>query len=400
MELWKKVILGLILGAFFGAVCPQYVELARPLGDIFLKLIKMIIAPLIFFSLVSGIIGMDNSGVKKIGVKSILMFLLSSCFAVLLGLCMALLIQPGTGAIITFERNSLLTHKFDMSTFLLDIIPKSFVGAMIDGNTFQVLFVAVLTGIAINRVKQNIDSLKQLINTSTSFIFSMVEIIIQLSPYAAFGFVAWVIGTQGMGVLLALSKLVFVAVLAMALQYISFGLWILFFCKISPLPFYKKSLEYQVIAFSTSSTKATLSTTMRVCHDKLGISKTSASFILPIGAAINMTGLAIYLSVATVFLAQISCISLSVTDYIMIAVTSILGSIAGAGVPGGAIMMLPMVLSAINLPIDGIAILVGVDRILDMLRTTLSITGDAAITLIIDYQEGVFDRAKYFTEHK
>lgn len=173
---------------------------------------------------------------------------------------------------------------------------------------------------------------------------------------------------------------------------------ILVFARVSPMPFYKKSLEYQSLAFSTSSSKATLATTMDVCSNKLGISKNSTSFVLPLGAAINMDGMAIYLGICALFFAQAYNINLTTIDYFLIILTSTLGSIGAAGMPSGTIIMLPMVLSSVNIPIEGVAFIAGIDRILDMMRTTLNITGDAAITLLVDASEGTFNKTIYNTE--
>ena len=183
----------------------------------------------------------------------------------------------------------------------------------------------------------------------------------------------------------------------MTVQYIIFGVLIAIFGRLSPFPFYRKSLEYQALAFSTSSSKATLPTTMDVCLNKMGISKNSTSFVLPLGAAINMDGMAIYLGICTMFFVQIYGIQLTTVDYIIIMLTSTLGSIGAAGIPGGTLIMLPMVLSALNLPIEGIAFIAGIDRVLDMMRTTINITGDATITLIIDSSEGTLNKKLYNT---
>jgi Na+/H+-dicarboxylate symporter len=169
------------------------------------------------------------------------------------------------------------------------------------------------------------------------------------------------------------------------------------FCRISPMPFYRKSFEYQILAFSTSSSKAALPTTMQICRNRLGISDSSTSFILPLGASINMDGFAINLALCTIFFAQVLGVTLHMYDYLVIVLMATLGSIGGAGIPGASMFMLPMVLAAVNLPTEGVAIIAGIDRILDMLRTTINITGDATITLIVDNSEGTFDKEKYYS---
>jgi Na+/H+-dicarboxylate symporter len=208
------------------------------------------------------------------------------------------------------------------------------------------------------------------------------------------------VGTQGKDVLISLSKLIGAGIFAFALQYGVFGLMILIFGRLSPIPFYKKSLEYQAIAFSTSSSKAALPVTMAVCQEKMGVSKISSSFILPLGATINMDGMAIYLGLCAVTFAQAAGHQLSLQDYGSIIFTATLGSIGGAGIPSASLVMLPMVLSSVNLPLERVALIAGIDLIMDTLRTTISITGDAAVTVMVDSSEGMIDKKVYMKNKK
>jgi Na+/H+-dicarboxylate symporter len=231
----------------------------------------------------------------------------------------------------------------------------------------------------------------------SKLVFKMISIIINFSPYGAFALTSWVVGTQGIEILQSLLKLVIAVIMAMGFQYLVFGFLIWAFTRLSPIPFYKKSFEYQTLAFSTSSSKATLATTMKICKNKLGISNTSTSFVLPLGASINMDGMAIYLGMCAIFFAQATGTVLQSYDYFMIVITATLGSIGAAGIPGGSMVMLPMVLSAVHIPIEGVALIAGIDRILDMLRTTVNITGDATITLIVDKSEGTHNKDIYYS---
>ncbi len=401
MKLWHKVTLGLILGIMFGSYFPEYVEQVRPIGIIFLRLIKMIIAPMIFFSLVSGITSMnDPSSLGRVGIKATIAFLVTTCFAVLFGLGVALVLKPGEGVVVDFGQSTIAVsnNKFDVTNFLINIIPENAIGSFVDNSILQVVFLALFVGVSINKIGSSANHVKSFFHSMSKLIFKMISMIIVLSPYGAFSLTAWVVGNQGTDILYALSKLVFAVIVAMGMQYIIFGILILVFCRISPMPFYRKSFGYQVLAFSTSSSKATLPTTMEVCKDELGISDSSASFILPLGASINMDGFAINLGLTAIFFAQMLGVELQMSDYMMIIITATLGSIGGAGIPGASLIMLPMVLSSVNLPVEGVAILAGIDRILDMLRTTINITGDATITLIVDHSEGTFDKEKYYAQ--
>jgi Na+/H+-dicarboxylate symporter len=388
------------LGIIFGVYFPEYVSYIKPIGDIFLRMIKMIIAPLIFFSLVTGITSMsDPDSLGRIGIKAVIAFLGTTFFAVMFGIIVALTLKPGYGVHINFHSapNVLQAESFSMINFLVNIIPDSVVGAFASSNVLQIVFFAIFSGLIINKMGSSALPIKDLFHTLSKMILKMISVIVQLSPYGAFALTAWVVGTQGFDVMISLSKLVVAVTIAMICQYGIFGVLIYVFCRMSPIPFYKKSIEYQMLAFSTSSSKATLATTMQVCREQLGISESSTSFILPLGASINMDGFAINLGLTTIFFAQMMGIDLAFHDYLVIIITSTLGSIGGAGIPGASLIMLPMVLSSVHLPIEGVALIAGIDRILDMLRTTINITGDATITLIIDNSEGTLDREKYLS---
>jgi len=404
MKLWHKVTLGLILGVVFGVYLPQYSETVKPIGTVFLRLIQMIILPLIFFSLVSGITSMnDPSSLGRVGMKSVIAFLGTTFFAVIFGLMVAFVLKPGVGVVIDFgvpqERN-FKQGGFDFSEFLINIVPNNIVGSFAEGKTLQVVFFAIFTGIILNSMGSSADSLKTFINSIAKMVLKMISKVVELSPYGAFALTAWVVGTQGLAIMLSLSKLVVAITIAMVLQYLIFGLFIMIFCRMSPIPFYKKSFEYQSIALSTGSSKASLATTMQVCRQKLGVSESSTSFVLPLGASINMDGMAINLALTTVFFAQMMGIDLTTSDYMVIILTATLGSMGGAGIPGGSLVMLPMILAAVNMPIEGVAIIAGIDRVLDLLRTAINITGDATITLIIDNSEGNLNKELYNSDCK
>lgn len=398
MKLWHKVTIGLVAGVIFGIAKPEWVSYTKPLGDIFITLIKMIIIPLIYFSLIAGMTSItDSKSLGRIGVKSCVAYLLTTAFAIVIGLSTGLLLQPGLGVDLHFDTQTVVPQQISIAKILMDVIPDNAIGAMAQGKLVQVVFFAIFTGICLNLMGKDAEPIVNLCRHIAQLVFKMISLIIELSPYGAFALTAWVIGTQGVDVIFSLGKLVMCVLIAMTLQYIIFGLLIMIFARLSPLPFYRKSVEYQTLAFSTSSSKATLATTMKVCRDKLGISEASTSFVLPLGAAINMDGMAIYLGMCAVFFAQALDVTLYVHDYFLIILTATIGSIGAAGVPGGSMVMLPIILSAINMPIEGVALIAGIDRILDMLRTTVNITGDSTITLIIDKTEGKLNEKTYFS---
>ncbi|NRA73155.1 MAG: dicarboxylate/amino acid:cation symporter [Rickettsiales bacterium] len=400
--LWQQVMIGLVLGIVTGLIFQEKAVHLQPIGELFMRLIKMVIVPLIYISIVTAIINVeDTSKLTRITGKAVVLFLVTTTFAVALGLLLSHFLKPGSG----LELESLglkelhreaSTNTFNITKIMKDIIPDNALNALVSGKFLQVVFFSFFTGFVINLLREQREDLVKVFDVGFKIVFKMIEVILKLAPYGAFGFSAAVVGTQGIAVLQSLGALILVFFLAILVQYIIFGVMIMF-TGLSPMPFYKKSVEYQLIALSTSSSKATLATTMKVCR-KLGVSPVSTSFVLPLGAAVNMDGLAIYLGICVLFFAQVYQIDLSVMDYIMIIFTSTLGSIGGAGIPSGSIIMLPMVLSAVNIPIDGIALIVGIDRILDMTRTTLNITGDATITLIVDKWEGTLNKKLYYSK--
>lgn len=404
LQLWKQVFIGLILGVIVGALLGEKATIIKPIGDIFIRMIQMIIVPLVFVSLVTGLTGMsDKTALSRVATKSIIWFLSTTSLAITIGMCAAILFKPGSGILVSslhaggFEFPSNTDKSLNLNRIINDTIPNNALSALVSGQILQVVFFSIFTGIILNTMGSAAEPIVGAIKTCAKLLFKMVSVVMNLAPYGAFALTAAVIGKQGLGALLSLATLVLTLVSAMAVQYIIFGVLIFLAGRISPLPFYKKSLEYQAIAFSTSSSKVTLPTTMDVCLNKMGISKNSTSFVLPLGAAINMDGMAIYLGICTMFFVQIYGITLYPMDYVIIMLTSTLGSIGAAGIPGGTLIMLPMVLSALNLPFEGIAFIAGIDRILDMMRTTINITGDATITLIVDSSEGTLNKELYYT---
>ena len=399
MKLWHKVFLGLILGVIFGVYIPQHVETIKPIGTVFLRLIKIVIVPLLFFSLVSGITGMrDPNSIGRVARKAVMAYLGTTCLAVTFGLGVAYILQPGAGVVLDMgqvaEKN-FKENNFDLLEFFIEIVPNNVFQAFADSNILQVVFFSIFTGIIINGMDSSADPLRNFIHAAAKLVLKMIALVVQLSPYAAFSLTAWVIGTQGLDIMYTLGKLVQAIILAFILQYLIYGLIIFVFCRISPIPFYKKSIEYQMIAMSTGSSKASLATTMQVCKNRMGVSESSTSFVLPLGASINMNGLSIKLGLSVIFFAQAMGVDLALSDYIVIILTGTLGSIGGAGIPGSFIIMLPIMLTSVGLPIEGVALLVGIDRILDLLSTTINITGDATITLVIDSSEGTLDKEMY-----
>jgi Na+/H+-dicarboxylate symporter len=408
MKLWQQVLIGLFLGIVAGLVLGEKAASLKIFGTIFISLIKMVIVPLIFFALLSGITSMNGHGnFTRVGIKGFSAYILTAIFAVTIGLSAGIIFQPGVGV----DLHSILEtdgaqaaipaatrEAPTISQFLIDLIPTNPIKAMASDNFLQIIIFSIFTGIVINMVGEKGKPLRELIYSASQVTFRMIEIIIKLAPIGVFGFIAWVIGTQGMDILQALAKLIVAVLAACAFQYLVFGIMILIFARVSPLPFYRKILPTQSLAFATSSSKATLSTAMSQLQERLGVSKTNSNFLMPLGVCINMDGTAIYLGICALFFAQAYGIDLTYQNYLMLILTCTLGSIGAAGIPSGSIIFMGMVLTSVGLPIEGIGIILGIDRVLDMVRTTINITGDSAITLIVDKSEGALDEKLYYSK--
>jgi Na+/H+-dicarboxylate symporter len=407
MPLWKKVIIGMILGVCAGLILKGDAVYLKPFGDLFIRLVKMVIIPLVFVAIVGGVSSIqDSTAIGRLGAKASLAYILTTMFAVTIGIAVALIFEPGKGVILNLGEAGLPVPSVETGFFfyvnmILNIVPDNAIGAMAQGVILPVVFFAMFTGVVINFLNEDdAKRFSEFFRLLSQLFFKMINIIVELSPMAAFALTAWIIGTQGLDVLQKLMTLVGCAFVAFFVQYLFFGIIIAVWARLSPLPFYRKSVAYQAVAFSTSSSKAVLPLTMEICQKRLGVSSVSSSFVLPLGAAINMDGMAIYLSLCTLFFAQIVGIDLNWASYATIIFTATLGSIGAAGVPSGSMVMLPIVLASVGLPIEGIALIVGIDRIMDMVRTTLNITGDVAITICVDRSEGRLNPEIYYGKDK
>lgn len=407
LKMWQQVFVCLILGIITGFLIQGNIALAEQLkiiGTIFINLIKMVVVPLIFLALVSGITSMgDSANFKRVGLKGIGTYMGTALFAVIIGLAAGYIFQPGAGLQVNIEEftgpasTSTEAPSMSVSSFLLHLISPNIFQSLAQAELLQVIVFAVMFGMTMNMMGEKAARARQTIQDFSHIIFKMIEYIVRLAPLAVFGFMAWSIGTQGAEIVKILFNLVVAVLAACLFQYLLFGLLIFLSTGLNPLVFYRKLATTQLMAFSTSSSKATLTTAMRELETKLGVSEQSTQFLLPLGACINMDGTAIYLGICALFFAQFFGIELQLADYAVLLLTCTLGSIGAAGIPSGSIIFMGMVLHSVGLPIEGIGLLLGVDRVLDMVRTTINITGDCAITLMVDASEKTLNRDQYYS---
>ncbi|MGF7531261.1 dicarboxylate/amino acid:cation symporter [Bacillus paralicheniformis] len=399
MKLATKIIIALLLGAAVGIILnvtsPDLFSklntfLFGPLGTIFLNLIKMLVVPIVFFSLTLGVAGLgDPKKLGRIGAKTISFFLVTTAIAIIIGLVLALVIKPGTiGTYDTSAAEYSAQKAPSIAETLLNIIPTNPVQAMAEGNMLQIIAFSILVGLGITMLGKKADALLKVVEQGNDLMMYLVNLVMKFAPYGTFGLIAGAIGSQGWDAIKAMGLYMIVVILALFIHTIvTYGSAIAFLAKRNPLTFFKDFSEVMLVAFSTSSSNATLPVSMDVAQRKLKVPEPISSFVQPLGATINMDGTAIMQGVATVFIAQVYGNDLSLTQLLMVVLTAVLASIGTAGVPGVGLIMLAMVLQTVGLPVEGIALILGIDRLLDMIRTAVNTTGDAACAVIVTETE-------------
>ncbi len=393
-----QVVIAMIIGALVGFIMGEDASIFAPLGTIFIHLIKMLVIPLVLVSIISGAASLgDSPSAGKIGVGTFGFFIVTSGIAVSLALFMGNLFKPGSG--IEFSVHSgqnlmVVTNEHGalpgvMDTFI-GMIPTNVFESLTGGNILQILVFSIFFGIALTKVKG--DGAKPILATLNTIVDAfvwMINCVMIIAPIGVFGLMADSVGTFGFDALEVVFKLFAVFVAAILIYgFLFFPLIVQLFSKVSAKQFISAMKKPQVMALSTASSMATLPVNMETCENELKVSKATASFVLPLGATINMSGNAIYYGLVAMFFAQMYGIDLSITAYAAIVFTSTLGAIGQAGVPGPSFLVVAVLLAA-GIPIDGLPLLFALDRIFDMIRTSLNITGDAACALIMDkYTQG------------
>ncbi len=393
IALWKKIFVGLILGLIVGLMFKNVGLELRPLGTLFINLIKMLIVPLIFCTLVSGISSMkDFKQMRRIGIKTLALYLISMAVAITIGILIAHFVKPGEG--ISLANIGHVTSKAPTSIIntLLDIVTKNPMNSLANARVLQIIFFAIILGICITLAGEKGKPVAKFFDSFSEVMFKMTHIVIAFAPYGVFGLMAWVSASYGVDVLLSLAKVIFCVYLACIIHVVFIlGGGIAGLARLSPLKFFKGIISAQSVAFTTTSSSGTLPVTTANVTENFGVSRPIASFVLPLGATINMDGTAIYQGVCAIFIAQAFGVDLSYSNYVTIIFTSTLAAIGTAGIPGAGLIMLSLVLSSVGLPLEGVAIIAGIDRILDMIRTAVNVTGDAMVSVIVAKSENEID---------
>ncbi|NLP17990.1 MAG: dicarboxylate/amino acid:cation symporter [Firmicutes bacterium] len=384
MKLWQKVLIGFLIGAILGLFIPQLAAL-KPVGDLFIRLIKMLIAPMVFASLVVGASSIgDIRKLGRVGGKTIVYFLLTTAIAIVIGIIIALIMQPGAGFILTEVGEYEAAPIPNIIDVFLDMVPTNIIDSLATDNMLQIIVAALFVGIGATMVGDKGKPFLAFCESLAETMYTITGMIMNLAPYAAGALMAWVTATSGADVLLPLAKALLAVYIANILHAaLVYSGAVYFFAKINPMDFFRGMFEAWAVAFTTCSSAATLPVSMRNAQENLGVPSEISSFVQPLGATINMDGTAIYQGVCAYFIAQVYGIQLGLPQYLMIILTATLASIGTAGVPGAGMIMLSMVLQAVGLPLEGILLIAGVDRIFDMIRTSMNILGDAAGAIVV-----------------
>lgn len=369
-------------------------------GEIFLASLKLLVVPLVFVSLVCGTAALEDiTRLGRVGGKTLLLYLATTGVAITLALTAAALIEPGAGFDLATDVRFEAREAPSLTETIIGLFPSNPVEAMARGNMLQIIVFAGMFGLAVTLAGEPGRRVLALFNDLNAVIMRLVMLLMTFAPYGVFCLIAKVFSVQGFSAIAPLAKYFFVVLAVLLIHaFVTYPLLLRAMAGLNPLTFLRKMRDPVALAFSTASSGATLPVTLETVRNRLGVQNSIAAFTVPLGATINMDGTAIMQGVATVFIAQAYGIEIGMADYLMVVLTATLASIGTAGVPGVGLIMLAMVLRQVGLPVEGIGLILGVDRLLDMVRTAVNVTGDAAVTCVVAMSEGQLSLETYRDE--
>ena len=396
--LWKRILGALVAGVVIGTLWGSDAASIAWIGDLFVRLIRMVVVPLVFVTLVSGVVSMgDPSKLGSLGVKTLAVYMSTTLAAIVIGLTLAAYFQPGVGVDLSLAVPSNVQVPIPLSERLLSIVPSNPIAALAEGNILAIIFFALLVGISLLVIGEKGRPVSDLMNASSEMMLKITHWVMEVAPFGVFALIASVAGNQGVSALLDVVILVVCVVLACSVHMLLIhGLIIMrIVLRLSPSSFFRGARDAMLVAFSTSSSSATLPVSMSVAENKLGIKPVVASTVLPLGATINMDGTALYVGIVSVFAAQAFGVDLTLADYAIMAGSTTLVSVGTAAVPGASLFLMAAVMGAVGISPEQIAIVIGFilpfDRPLDMLRTAVNIGGDLSVSTAVANWEGEFD---------
>jgi len=398
IALWKRILGALLLGVAVGLLWGEGATSIGWIGELFVRLIRMLVVPLVFLTIASGVAALaDPKRLGSIGVKTLAMYVFTTALAVTTGLIVATLIAPGIGASFADAVPRPVAPPQDTARMFMEIIPDNPIGAMANGQTLSVIFFAILVGAGVIAAGEGAEPVRKLLNGGSDVMLKIVGFVMETAPFGVFALIAVVMGTSGPASFLAVLKLGVCVLVGSAFVtlVIHGGIVVRLMAWLSPLPFFRGIADAIMVGFSTSSSSATLPVAIRVAERNLGVSPPVASTVLPLGATIGMDGAAMYVAMLTLFAAQAFGVHLSFADYLVIAATTTIVAMGVAPVPSGSLFVLAAVLAAIGITPEQTAIVVGFilpfDRILDMIRTVPNVTSDLSIATAVARWEGELD---------
>ena len=408
-NLTRNILLGMLVGFVLGAILyysnflplrlKEFIEIyVFNLGSsIFVNLLKLLIVPLVFFSLVSGISSLTNmTSLGNITLKTVLLYLSTTAIAVTLSLIIGSIFKPGSGYSSNVSPPDKLPQGQGIYETILDIFPSNIIEAMANNQMLAVVFFSILFGLALNKTNHLTDNFSESFEKLNTVFMQLVIMIISFAPIGVFCLIGKFVIADGLDIFQEAFKYVTLLILVLFIHaFVTYSLILKMFTNLSLLTFFKKMREVAIFAFSTSSSAATIPVTLKTVQDNLGVNKNVASFVIPVGATINMDGTAIMQGMATIFIAQMSGIDLSLIQYVQVVILAVVTSIGTAAVPSAGTITLVIILQQFGLPLEAIGIILAVDRILDMLRTSVNVTGDAAVACIVANSEGLLDKNIY-----
>ena len=405
-NLTRNILLGMFFGFALGSIAYYFDFIPSSLenfiqvyvfnlgGAIFINLLKMLIVPLVFFSLVSGISSLSNlQSLGNITLKTVSLYLGTTAIAVSLSLFVASIFKPGAGYSSDIAAPERLPEGQSVYSTILDIFPSNIIEAMANNQMLAIVFFSILFGLALSKTNHLTGNLSESFEKLNTVFMQLVLMIMSYAPIGVFCLIGKFVITDGldifqeafMYVVLLISVLIFHAI-------VTYSIFLKIFTNLSPLVFFKKMRETAIFAFSTSSSAATIPVTLKTVTTDLGVNKNIASFVIPVGATINMDGTAIMQGMATVFIAQMSGIDLSIFQYMQVVLLAVVASVGAAAVPSAGTITLVIILQQFGLPLEAIGIILAVDRILDMIRTSVNVTGDATVACIVAHSESLLDK--------
>ena len=394
MQLSTKVFIGFGLGIVLGLIFKEDILVIKPFGDLFLRLIKMIVVPLVFFSVTGGIANMgDINKLRRVGGKTLLYYLGTTAISGLIGVTVANLMNPGSGFAIDLIKQGSVQAKVapKLSETLLSMVPTNPAQALVEGNLIQIILFAVFLGIAITIIGEKGKVLKNVCDSAAEAMYKITAMVMEYSPIGVTALIAVAVGEYGLKIVGPLSSLILADYVGMLLiTVVMYGVMLKFIAKVKLGYFFKNILKIWAVTASTTSSSGTLPVTIRVTEEDFKIKPELAGFTLPLGATMNMNGAAVYFAIATVFVSQIYGVHLTLVQQVMTVLLSTLIAVGAPGIPGGGIVMTIMLLGTMGLPIEIMGLIAGIYRILDIGHTTVNVTGDVVSTLCIAETEPEF----------